>query len=169
MDGLGPNIEHFGSIHMNQAGPEFTQRSYSTLLNHPNPIPHNLYGFVHAKNIFYRVENYRSFLDEIRQIVQPDGVVEFSEIDPRPRTKPTKTDIDDPSNHNSRPGTGFSHNIADRFISPRDAELATDVPNWTARVNVGLEAALRPHDGIPAAKLKDWVEGAGYVLTLLLI
>jgi hypothetical protein len=162
MDGEGPEIPHFGRIHMTQAGPEFTLRPYGMLLSHKTkPIPLNLYGFVHGRDIFARIENYRSFLDDVRQILQPDGVIEFSEIDPRPRTKPTGPAPDDPNDHTSRPVTGFSRNIADRFTSPMDAELATDVPNWTARVDARLSGALRPRDGIAAANLKSWVEGAG--------
>lgn len=162
MDGEGPEVPQFGRIHMTQAAPEFTLRPYGMLLSHKSkPIPRNLYGFVHGRDIFARIENYKSFLDDVRQIVQPDGVIEFSEIDPRPRSKPTGQAADNPSDHTSRPVTDFSGNIADRFKSPLDAELATDIPNWAARVEARLSGALRPHDGIPAANLKSWVEGAG--------
>lgn len=163
MDGRGPPSKYFGNIHVTQDGPEFTLRCYDALLHHVKPIPRNLYGLIHGRDILAKVENYKVFLDDIRQILQPDGVVEFSEIDPRPRTAnhgPSQV-TDDPNDHTSRAITGFSSNIADRFKSPLDVELATDVPSWTARVDQRLQAALRPHDGIAAAQLKDWIAGAG--------
>lgn len=163
MDGKGPPSKYFGNIHVTQAHPEFTLRGYGTLLQHVKPIPRNLYGLIHGRDIFAKVENYKGFLNDVRQILQPDGVIEFSEIDPRPRTAnngPSQV-TDDPSDHTSRAVTGFTSNIADRFKCPLDVELATDVPNWTSRVDQRLQAALRPHDGIAAAQLKDWVQGAG--------
>jgi hypothetical protein len=161
MDGNAAETKHFGRIHLTQKTPEFTLRSYDALLIHEKPIPRNLYGLVHGRDIFGRVENCKTFLDDIRQILQPDGVVEFSEIDPRPRTFNSGGNHDDPTDHTSRAVTGFSSVIADRFKSPLDAELATDVPKWISRVDARLKAALRPHDGIAAANLKGWVEGAG--------
>jgi hypothetical protein len=163
MDGQGPITKHFGPIHVTQSGPEFTLRCYDNLLINEKPIPRNLYGFVHGRDIFAKVENYKTFLDDVRQIVQPGGVVEFAETDPRPRaikSGPSQSN-NDPSDHTSRAVTGFSSNIADRFKSPLDEELATDVPGWTTRVDTRIKAGLRPHDGIAAANLKDWVEGAG--------
>lgn len=164
MDGQGPPSKYFGNIHVTQKGPEFTLRCYDNLLEHPKPIPRYLYGLVHARNVLAKVSNYKTFLDDVLQIVQPDGVVEFSEIDPRPRTTsnpPSKEDVDDRFDHTSRAVTGWSSNIADRFKSPLDVELATDVPNWTARVEERCKAAFRPHDGIAAPQLKDWIAGAG--------
>lgn len=163
MDGQGPPSKYFGNIHITQKTPEFTLRCYDCLLQHVRPIPRNLYGLVHARDILGKVENYKTFLDDVRQILQPDGVIEFSEIDPRPRTDNPRPNqfIDDPSDHTSRAATDFTSNIADRFKSPLDVELATDVPNWTARVEERLKAALRPNDGIAAPQLKDWIEGAG--------
>jgi hypothetical protein len=165
MDGKAPETKHFGPIHLTQKVPEFTLRSYDALLIHDKPIPRNLYSLVHGRDIFARIENCKTFLDDIRQILQPDGVVEFSEIDPRPRVAKLGGNQDDPNDHTSRAVTGFSRNIADRFKDPLDEELATDVPNWIARVDARLKAALRPHDGIAAANLKGWVEGAGLVLS----
>jgi hypothetical protein len=36
------------------------------------------------------------------------------------------------------------------------------VPEWTQRVEERLKATLRPKDGVPAANLKSWLEGAGF-------
>jgi hypothetical protein len=151
--------------HDGRVGPEFTVRNYNALRKHAKPFPHNAYSVVHGKHIFAKIENYKVFLDEVRLMVQPDGVVDFAEIDPRPRTtKPGPSQANHPSDHVSGPATGFTDNIADRYKSPLDVELATDVPNWVARVDARIKGSFRPHDGIAAANLKSWVEGAGYVL-----
>jgi hypothetical protein len=162
MDGKGPTTAFFGALHV-QDRPEFTLRSYENLLRHRKPIPRNLYGFIHGRDIFGRIENFKTFLDDVCQILQPDGVVEFSEVDPRPRLSKSEPNPsnNDPSDHTNGPAFGWTDNVSDRFKNPLDAELATDVESWTKRVNVRLEAALRPADGIPAPSLKDWVEGAG--------
>lgn len=98
-------------------------------------------------------------------MLKPRGIVEFIEIDPRPRLY---TDECGPKEvkkamKKSRPVTDWTDNIQDRFKDPHDAELATDVPGWSKRVEERLKANLRWRDGVAAANLKSWLEGAGYV------
>jgi hypothetical protein len=57
---------YFSAVHNNQQNPEFTVRNLNCLLRHSNPIPRNLYEFIRARDIFDRVENYKTFLDDIR-------------------------------------------------------------------------------------------------------
>jgi hypothetical protein len=98
----------------------------------------------------------------VSSILQPDGVVEFLEIDPRPRlSKTSDIDHDNSKAHKSGPETDYTNVIADRFKNPNDEELATDVPAWASRVVARIQASLRPRDGVPAANLKDWIQGAG--------
>jgi hypothetical protein len=157
--------DYFSRVHASQDNPEFTVRSINSLLTHENPIPHNLYGIVRGSNIFAKVNSFRAFLEDVRLILQPDGVVEFLEVDPRPRKAkssdggPSQEDHTD--DHTSRAMTDWTDNIADRFKAPLDEELATDVPGWTARIDERIKASLHPQDGVPAANLKSWVEGAG--------
>lgn len=163
MDGKGPSTEYFGNVHNTQKRPEFTLRGYDRLLRHEKPIPRNFYSVIHGRDIFSRIENYKIFLDDVRQVLQPDGVVEFSEVDPRPRqakSDPSQFKIG-PQDHTSGPAFGWTDNVWDRFKSTMDEELATDVEQWNKRVNARLESALRPADGIAAPNLKSWVEGAG--------
>jgi hypothetical protein len=169
MDGVAPAhkriADPFRGIHNTQSTPELTVRNLNTLVIHKNPIPHNLYGYIHATDIFAKVDSYRTFLEEVRLILQPDGVVEFVEFDPRPRTVKSSEDPghNDSKDYTSKAATDFTDNMADRFKSPFDEDLATDVPGWAARVNERVVASLRPRDGIAAANLKSWLEGAGYV------
>jgi hypothetical protein len=95
------------------------------------------------------------------RILQPDGVVEFVEIDPRPRATYIGRDHKETRDHKSGPQTDWTDKIADRFKDPCDEELATTVPGWIGRVEARLKANLRPHDGVAAANLKSWLEGAG--------
>jgi hypothetical protein len=164
-----PADDYFSRIHPTQENPEFTVRNLNTLMKHDNPIPHNLYSIVHARDIFLKIENYKVFLDEVRLMLQPDGVVEFIEYDPRPRFEnpacaAASSVASGSKDHKSSAVTGFSRNIADRFKSPAELELASDVPGWIGRVDERLKGGLRPIDGVAAANLKSWVEGAGYVL-----
>ncbi len=94
-------------------------------------------------------------------ILQPDGVVEFLEVDPRPRvnTPDRRRPVND--EHISRSETDWGDNIADRFKDPNAGQFATMVPGWTERVEERLKATLRPKDGVPAPNLKSWLEGAG--------
>lgn len=94
-------------------------------------------------------------------ILQPDGVVEFLEIDPRPRVYFLGRRRSENGDHKNRPETDWTDNIADRFKDIYDEQLATMAPGWTRRVEERLKASLRPRDGVPAAKLKSWLEGAG--------
>ena len=95
-------------------------------------------------------------------LLKPDGVVEFLEIDPRPRVfsgiSKTRKEL---GKHKSVPQTDWTDNIADRFKNPLDEELATTVPGWSGRVAERLQAVMRPHDGVAAACLKSWLQGAG--------
>ena len=100
----------------------------------------------------------------MHRILQPDGVVEFVEIDPRPRRKEnTDEQLLLRDSHKSRIETRWTDKIADRFKNPGDAEL-TDINThgWAARVDARMKANLRPGDGVPAVHLKSWLEGSGY-------
>lgn len=173
---------YFSKVHFTQEAPEFTVRNINQLISHKSPIAQNLYSLVRGRGIFARIESYKSFLEEIRlcahqlffanssanlvrRVLQPDGVVEFIEIDPRPRHK---NDLDAQlllqNDHKSGVETQWTDKIVDRFKNPLDAELVTNIPGWTARVESGLRASLRPGDGIPAVHLKSWLEGTGCVL-----
>lgn len=139
-------------------------RNLNALLAHSEPIPHNLYGLIRGRDVFDRVESYKEFLEDVRLILQPDGVVEFVELDPRPRedfeseeTDVVKT-VDD---HASGPITDWTDKIADRFKDPECEVVATSIPGWTSRVKERLLSNLRPKDGVPASQLKSWLEGAG--------
>jgi hypothetical protein len=96
------------------------------------------------------------------RILQPDGVVEFLEIDPTPRLEVAgssrKHFKDD---HKTRAMTDWTDNIADRFKDPLDNQLATDVPGWVERVKERQKAKLRPSHGFAAPNLESWLEGAG--------
>lgn len=65
------------------------------------------------------------------------------------------------SKQKSQPQTNWTDIVQDRFKDPFDEELATNVPGWAARVDERLKAVLRPRDGVAAANLKSWLEGAG--------
>ncbi|TGO75097.1 hypothetical protein BELL_0234g00030 [Botrytis elliptica] len=147
-----------------QSAPAFNVRNLNCLLAHADPIPHNLYSFIRGRDVFDRVESYKSFLDDVRLILQPGGVVEFLEVDPRPRSKLAgHTTVNREEYHRSVPQTDWTDNIADRLKRPSyDSELADTVPGWMERVMERHKAILRPRDGIPAANLKSWLEGAGF-------
>ena len=98
----------------------------------------------------------------LTRILQPEGVVEFLEIDPRPRIAVINRRRSSSNGHTSGPETNWTDKIADRFKDPYDEQLATNVPKWTQRVEERLKASLRPKDGVPAANLKSWLEGAGF-------
>ncbi|THV55180.1 hypothetical protein BGAL_0012g00180 [Botrytis galanthina] len=147
-----------------QTAPAFNVRNLNCLLVHADPIPHNLYSFIRGRDVFDRVESYKSFLDDVRLILQPGGVVEFLEVDPRPRSKLAgHTGVNREEYHQSAPQTDWTDNIADRLKRPSyDSELADTVPGWMERVMERHKAILRPRDGIPAVNLKSWLEGAGF-------
>lgn len=132
--------------------------------------------------MFDRVESYKTFLDDIRlwvilqntkfyqvpvlifdRILQPGGVVEFLEVDPRPRSKLAgHTCVKREDYHQSKAHTDWTDNIADRLKRPSyDDELAKTVPGWMKRVTERHKAILRPRGGIPAVNVKSWLEGAG--------
>jgi len=97
-------------------------------------------------------------------MLKPDGIVEFIEIDPRPRFIPEgykREEVKHKLECKSRAQTDWTDDIRDRFKDPFDAELATNVPGWSGRVEQRLKAILRPLDGIAAANLKSWLQGAG--------
>ncbi len=95
-------------------------------------------------------------------ILQPEGVVECIEFDYRPRVSLTRRRRSVNEGHVSRPQTDWTDKIADRFKDPYDKQLAVMVPEWTKRVEERHKATLRPRDGVPAANLKSWLEGAGF-------
>lgn len=108
-------------------------------------------------------------------LLKPDGVVEFIEVDPRPRITRSRT-INETLEAASAAGkkgkklsteaTDWTDKIEDRFKDPLDRELATDL-GWSRRVAERLKANLRPQDGFAAANLKSWLEGAGLVVVNL--
>jgi len=118
-DDIQGDTDYFGRVHYSQEHPEFTVRNLNALTAHQKPLPYNLYSFIRGRDIFDRIENYKAFLDDIRLILQPDGVVEFMEIDPRPRVHAQRraSEIDD---HISGPITDWGPEIADRFRDPWD-------------------------------------------------
>ncbi|PVH76804.1 hypothetical protein DL98DRAFT_639812 [Cadophora sp. DSE1049] len=157
------NDDYFGIVHTGQEAPEFTMRNLNCLLAHQSPIPNNLYEFIRAREIFDRVESYKTFLDNVRSMLKPDGVVEFFEIDPRPRVfSGIPQSKKEASKHKSVAQTDWTDNIADRFKNPLDEELATTVPGWSGRVAERLKANMRPQDGVAATCLKSWLQGAGF-------
>lgn len=95
-------------------------------------------------------------------ILQPEGVVEFIEFDPRPRVSLARRRRSVNEGHISRSQTDWTDNIADRFKDPYDEQLASTVTEWAQRVEERLKATLRPRDGVPAVNLKSWLEGAGF-------
>ena len=97
-------------------------------------------------------------------MLKPDGIVEFIEIDPRPRCiieGYKRKEVEEKLERKSRAQTDWTDDIRDRFKDPLDTELATNVPGWSGRVEQRLKAILRPLDGIAAANLKSWLQGAG--------
>lgn len=153
--------DYFCNVHLSQLRPEFTCRNINKLLSHELPIPQNLYSLIRGRDVFARVESYKNFLEDIRHLLQPSGVVEFVEIDPRPRCNYVGR-RHSTSDHRSGAETDWTDRIVDRFKDPYDAQLATTIPGWTARVEERLKASLRPRDGVPAAKIKGWLQGAGF-------
>lgn len=158
-------MDYFHKLPSTQHAPEFTVRNINHLIAHEKPLPHNLYDMVRGRDVFDRVENYKAFLEDVRSILQPDGVVEFLEIDPRPRLQPSlfssaRSDIKD---HKSGLVTHYTRDIADRFKEPVDVGLAeAQVPGWFGRVLKRLEGRVRPLEAIAAPNLKSWIEDAGF-------
>jgi hypothetical protein len=103
-------------------------------------------------------------------MLKPDGIVEFIEIDPRPRFPVgcKREEADKGGRQKSAPQTDWTDNIRDRFKDPFDFQLATNVPGWSKRVEERRKAILRPLDGDTAANLKAWLQGAGCVSCHLL-
>jgi hypothetical protein len=95
-------------------------------------------------------------------ILQPEGVVEFIEFDPRPRISLVRRCRSANESHTSGPWTDWTDKIVDRFKDPYDEQLATMVSEWRQRVEERHKATLRPRDGVPAVSLKSWLEGAGF-------
>ena len=58
--------DYFSRMHSIQESPEFTVRNINALLTHETPIFQNAYEVIRAREIFDRVESYKTFLDEIR-------------------------------------------------------------------------------------------------------
>jgi hypothetical protein len=65
-EGAADPEDYFGRVHLTQNSPEFTVRNLNYLLAHQNPIPHNLYGLIRGRDIFDRVESYKTFLEDVR-------------------------------------------------------------------------------------------------------
>lgn len=95
------------------------------------------------------------------RLLQPDGVVEFIELDPRPRIPFTGPMSEVDRSHETKACDNWTGKIADRFEKPKDLELAINVPNWSARVKARLKAGLRLMDGVPAENLRSRLEDAG--------
>ncbi|KAG0648420.1 hypothetical protein D0Z07_5263 [Hyphodiscus hymeniophilus] len=153
----------FSTVNVFQDYPEFTVRNINQLLKHSYPIPHNLYGLIRARDIFDKIESWKTFLEDVRLTLQPDGVVEFLEIDRRPRLAragPACFDIKE--EHTSGPEIDWTDIVADRFKDKSDEQLGNEIPGWMGRVTEDLKATLRPRDGVPGPKLKSWLEGSGF-------
>lgn len=58
--------DYFSKVHLTQEMPEFSVRNINSLTSHKNPIPNNLYGMVRGRDIFIRVESYKTFLEDVR-------------------------------------------------------------------------------------------------------
>jgi hypothetical protein len=58
--------DYFSRVHATQTYPEFAIRNLNCLLAHQNPIPHNLYGLIRGRDIFDRIESYKTFLEDVR-------------------------------------------------------------------------------------------------------
>jgi hypothetical protein len=58
--------DYFGRMNSKQESPEFTMRNINSLRAHQKPMLHNLYEFIRAREIFDRVESYKTFLEDIR-------------------------------------------------------------------------------------------------------
>lgn len=65
-DGTVNPDDYFSRVRSTQQSPEFTMRNINSLLAHENPMHHNLYEFIRAREIFDRVESYKTFLEDIR-------------------------------------------------------------------------------------------------------
>ncbi|RDW89466.1 hypothetical protein BP6252_01498 [Coleophoma cylindrospora] len=153
--------DYFSSV--GRSHPMFTKRNLNHLLRHEKPLPRNTYGLICGREVFDQIQNYKMFIEDLRQILQPGGVIELSEIDPRPRLK---TD-DEPyvDDQKSRYETSWADDITSRFQDPQDNQLSAAealAPGWVRRVNERLKASMRPQDGVPAANLKSWLEGGGF-------
>jgi len=62
----GDSTDYFSRVHMDQKIPEFSVRNLNALLIHEDPIPHNLYSLIRSRDVFNRIESYKSFLDDVR-------------------------------------------------------------------------------------------------------
>jgi len=58
--------DYLSGLSSTQENTEFTVRNLNTLLAHQNPFPHNLYGLIRGRDIFDRVESYKTFLEDVR-------------------------------------------------------------------------------------------------------
>jgi hypothetical protein len=97
----------------------------------------------------------------VDRILQPGGVVEFLEVDPRPRAPFVGPTRECSVQRRTEAATNWTDRLLDRLEDTCDAEGQNPVPGWTARVEEYLRAALRPRDGVPAEKLKTWLEATG--------
>jgi hypothetical protein len=67
-DAVNPD-SYFSRACESQQSPEFTMRNINSLLAYENPMLHSAYEFIRAREIFDRVESYKSFLEDIRLYV----------------------------------------------------------------------------------------------------
>lgn len=58
--------DYFSGVHDTQEHPEFSVRNLNCILAHQTPIPHNLYSIVRGRDIFDRIESYKTFLEDVR-------------------------------------------------------------------------------------------------------
>lgn len=61
-----PATDYFNTVHASQENPEFTVRNINQLLKHENPIPHNLYSLIRARDVFDKIESWKAFLEDVR-------------------------------------------------------------------------------------------------------
>ena len=95
------------------------------------------------------------------RLLQPGGVVEFFELDPRPRDLSVGHTTDCTAENKTEAVTHYTNKLGDRLEDNCDVEWPEKTPGWTKRVEEYLKAALRPQDGVPAEKLKDWLQAIG--------
>lgn len=58
--------DYFARTDSLDLNPQFVVRNINTLTNHSNPLPIASYSLVRGRQVFGKVESYKSFLDSVR-------------------------------------------------------------------------------------------------------
>ncbi|KAL3427087.1 hypothetical protein PVAG01_00596 [Phlyctema vagabunda] len=171
--------DYFGETGQPHQYPEFTVRNLNSLRAHERPIPQNSYGLIRGRDFCDKIRNLKAFVEDLRQILEPGGVVEFAEIDPRPRYEPISSQREIKEDAQSRDSRNIEYNhprgsntvidwnagAGNRLQNPTDVQLVEGkklAPGWADRVKKRMEAGMRPFDEAPAARLKSWLQGGGF-------